>query len=98
MNIMDIADTIDSKREKEEIGVRPGEKLHEQMIAVEDAPFTYEYDDYFKIIPELVTKVNLKAYIKDGVRVDEGFSYSSNTNQVWMTNEELREIISLNNL
>ena len=53
MNIMEIAKAIDSKVKIKIVGIRPGEKIHEQMIGVEDAPYTYEYDDYFKILPAI---------------------------------------------
>ena len=53
MNILDIAQACAPDAAHKIIGIRPGEKLHEQMIGVEDAPHTYEYDDYFKIIPAI---------------------------------------------
>lgn len=51
MNVTDIARAVDLEAEFDIIGIRPGEKLHEQMIGAEDAYYTYEYDDYYKIIP-----------------------------------------------
>ena len=51
MKIMDIAKAIDKDFEHKVVGIRPGEKLHEQMIGEEDADFTYEYDGYYKILP-----------------------------------------------
>ena len=53
MNICDIATAVDPDAEQIEIGIRPGEKLHEQMIGVEDAHYTYEYDEHYKIIPQI---------------------------------------------
>ena len=53
MNICDIATAVDDKAEQVEIGIRPGEKLHEQMIGVEDSHFTYEYPEHFKILPQI---------------------------------------------
>jgi len=53
MNILDIASAIQSKVNYKIVGMRPGEKLHEQMIGSEDSPFTYEYKDYYKILPAI---------------------------------------------
>ena len=53
MNIMDIADAIAPNAKKDFIGIRPGEKIHEKMISVEDSLTTYEYEDYFKILPAI---------------------------------------------
>ena len=50
MLVTDIAKSVDPNAALKYTGIRPGEKLHEQMIGVEDALFTYEYDDYFKIL------------------------------------------------
>ena len=54
MNILDIAKAVDNKAKHELIGIRPGEKIHEQMIGLEDAAHTYEYDDYYKILPYII--------------------------------------------
>ena len=53
MNIIDIAKAVSETNEYEIIGIRPGEKLHEQMIGIEDAPYTREYPGYFKILPQI---------------------------------------------
>ena len=90
MNIMDIAAAVSDSANTRVIGVRPGEKLHEQMIGIEDAPFTFEYDDYYKILPMINDWFNSTDRIKDGVRVDADFSYVSNTNKEWMSVEDLR--------
>lgn len=96
MNICDIAAAVDKNAEQVEIGIRPGEKLHEQMIGVEDAYFTYEYSDYFKILPQICEWGSIEAMIKGGVRVPEGFSYRSDNNTEWMSIEQLREWIEQN--
>ena len=79
------------RQKKKEIGIRPGEKLHEQMIGVEDAPNTYEYNEYFKILPAIHNWSNDPNRIKDGKKVNENFLYSSNTNSDWMSSKELSE-------
>ena len=95
MNVLDIAHAISSDVQTKIVGIRPGEKLHEQMIGAEDAPFTYEYEDYFKILPMINDWFNSKDRIKDGVLVNTEFNYSSDNNSEWMSVEELREWIRL---
>ena len=96
MNICDIARAVDANCEQKEIGIRPGEKLHEQMIGVEDAPHTYEYPGHFKILPAIHSWDSDERRIKDGVRVPEGFSYTSDNNKSWMTIPELQKWIEAN--
>lgn len=96
MNICDIATAVDDKAEQIEIGIRPGEKLHEQMIGVEDAYFTYEYPEHFKILPQICNWGPIEAMIKGGTRVPEGFSYTSDNNKEWMTIPQLQEWIEKN--
>ena len=94
INILDIAKAISENAKIEIIGIRPGEKLHEQMIAAEDSPFTYEYEDYFKIFSSLQEITD--DVIKNGKSVEDGFIYNSKENKKWMTSEELSEWIKLN--
>ena len=89
MNIMDIADSIAPSAQKNEIGIRPGEKLHEQMIGEEDAAFTYEYNDYFKILPQINNWNQDGNRIKNGIKVPDDFCYRSDTNTQWMSKSEL---------
>ena len=96
MNICDIASAVDDKAEQVEIGIRPGEKLHEQMIGVEDAHFTYEYPEHFKILPQICEWGTMESMIKGGKQVPEGFSYTSDNNKEWMTIPQLREWIEEN--
>ena len=96
MNICDIARAVDANCEQKEIGIRPGEKLHEQMIGVEDAPHTYEYPGHYKILPAIHSWDSDERRIKDGVRVPEGFSYTSDNNKSWMTIPELQKWIDAN--
>ena len=93
MKVVDIAKTIAPEAELRIIGIRPGEKLHEQMIGTEDAPFTFEYEDYFKILPQINNWDQDTDRIKNGKRVDENFQYSSDTNTHWMGCNELSQWI-----
>lgn len=96
MRITDIAEAIAPHSKYEFIGIRPGEKLHEQMIGSEDSHFTYEYSRYYKILPQINEWSNDINRIKDGVRVPEGFIYRSDINPVWMKKDELRSWIDFN--
>ena len=89
MNILDIAKAIDPSAKIKYIGIRAGEKIHEQMIGIEDAPHTFEFDTYFKILPAIYGWSNDKNRIKNGKKVPENFVYSSDNNDKWMTTDEL---------
>ena len=96
MKVIDIAKVVVPKAKPKLIGIRPGEKLHEQMISSEDSYSTYEYADYYKILPQINNWKKDKLRIKKGTLVPEGFVYSSNNNNEWMTKSELKKWIDLN--
>lgn len=96
MRITDIAKAAVPEAAQCIVGIRPGEKLHEQMIGMEDAPYTFEYSDHFKILPAIHKWSSDPYRIKDGKPVPEGFIYSSDNNTDWMTIEQLRSWIGAN--
>lgn len=96
MKVTDVAKAVSEKSEQKVIGIRPGEKLHEQMIGLEDAPHTYEYEDYYKILPAINNWSSDPERINGGVKVDSDFTYSSDNNKDWMTIETLRDWINAN--
>jgi len=96
MKVTDVALAVDENTKQEEVGIRPGEKLHEQMIGIEDAPYTYEYPEYFKILPSINDWSKDESRIDDGVKVSEGFMYTSDNNKEWMEISELKNWIELN--
>lgn len=89
MKITDLAKVISPDCRQETVGIRPGEKLHEQMIGCEDSYYTYEYPHYFKILPAIHEWDKDVNRIKDGTKVPEGFSYTSDNNEEWMSAKEL---------
>lgn len=96
MKVTDVASTVAPEATQKIVGIRPGEKLHEQMIGSEDAYFTYEYPEHFKILPAIHNWSADQARIKDGVRVPEGFVYASDNNPEWMTQADLGVWIDAN--
>ena len=96
MNVTDLAKVIAPHAEQEVVGIRPGEKLHEQMIGAEDAYYTYEYPEHFKILPAINSWDQDASRIKDGTKVPEGFIYSSDNNGHWMSEEQLRRWVNAN--
>jgi FlaA1/EpsC-like NDP-sugar epimerase len=92
--ITDVAEAIGPDCRKEIVGIRPGEKLHEEMVTVTDALSTVEFEKYFVILPsmqmwdvrEFTTRFN-------GQSCPDGFSYNSGENTQWLTVEEIREQI-----
>ena len=96
MTITDIARAVSPEASYKIIGIRPGEKLHEQMIGPEDAMHTFEYSDYYKILPMIHSWSSDPNRIKSGIKVAPGFQYVSNTNTEWMSVESLSSWIESN--
>jgi UDP-N-acetylglucosamine 4,6-dehydratase/5-epimerase len=96
MKVTDVAIAVDDKAKQEEVGIRPGEKLHEQMIGLEDALYTYEYPDHFKILPSINDWSKDPDRIGSGKKVDSEFIYCSNNNKEWMEISELQQWIEAN--
>jgi FlaA1/EpsC-like NDP-sugar epimerase len=96
MKVVDLARVIAPNAKHEIIGIRPGEKLHEQMIGIEDAPFTFDYEQYYKILPQINGWNLTKERIKDGVKVADDFIYTSDLNPNWMMPSELLEWMRVN--
>lgn len=96
MKIIDIANAINPNIEKKLVGIRPGEKLHEQMIGFEDSPYTYEYKSYYKIFPSIHNWSSDPSRIRDGKKVSENFIYSSDTNKYWLTISEFKKWLTKN--
>jgi|TARA_B100001079_G_C16382705_1_gene502841 UDP-N-acetylglucosamine 4,6-dehydratase (inverting) len=96
MKITDLARVIAPEAKQEIVGIRPGEKLHEQMIGAEDSFYTYEYPEHYKILPQINDWGTDTNRIKDGVKVPDGFTYASDTNTEWMNDAELQAWIDTN--
>jgi UDP-N-acetylglucosamine 4,6-dehydratase len=91
MSITDIARAVAPDAEHKIIGIRPGEKIHEQMIGMEDAPYTYAYDQHYKILPMIHNWSADPSRIKNGIKVEDGFTYTSDNNLEWMDVATLRQ-------
>lgn len=89
MSVVDLAKALAPECKLEVVGIRPGEKLHEQMIGEEDAHYTYEYPEHYKILPVINDWSTSPERIKDGVQVAQDFIYRSDNNADWMTKDEL---------
>ena len=96
IKIADIAEAIAPQSKHKIVGIRPGEKLHEQMISSDEAYSTYEYSNYYKILPQINKWDEDNLRIKDGVKVDEGFSYRSDNNSEWITAADLKKWVDIN--
>ena len=96
--ITDVAEAIGPECEQRVVGIRPGEKLHEEMITQVDSLSTIETDKYYIIVPHLPftpmneTMEKFKQF-HQGRSIEEGFSYASNTNSEWLSVEDLRGLI-----
>jgi UDP-N-acetylglucosamine 4,6-dehydratase len=96
MKVIDVAHVIAPNAKQKIVGIRPGEKLHEQMIGEEDSYFTYEYPEHFKILPQINDWGDDTKRIKGGVKVPEGFIYASDSNPAWMSDVDLQVWIDAN--
>jgi len=93
--ILDIAEAIAPGCETEVIGIRPGEKLHEEMITETDALNTIELKNHYVILPSMpLWDVEEFVEVFGGKRCPEGFSYSSGRNTDWLTVEQLRQLVA----
>jgi UDP-N-acetylglucosamine 4,6-dehydratase len=98
MTILDIANAVAPGAKHKIIGIRPGEKIHEQMIGSEDALHTYEFANYYKILPAIHNWSSDPSRSHGGIRVQDGFIYTSDKNAAWMTVEQLQAWIESNRL
>lgn len=96
MKVIDVAKAIAPDASHEIVGIRPGEKLHEQMIGPEDSPHTYEYDEHYKILPAIHEWSKDPERINGGKLVEPDFTYSSDNNLDWMSINTLTSWIKQN--
>ncbi|OYU56009.1 MAG: UDP-N-acetylglucosamine 4,6-dehydratase (inverting) [Chitinophagaceae bacterium BSSC1] len=94
--ILDIATAVDPTCEQRIVGIRPGEKIHEEMITSSDSFTTYDLGKYYVILPQ-IPKWNLDDFIKHfgAVKVPVGFKYNSGDNEEWETVDSLRKLIKM---
>lgn len=92
MNMMDLAVAIAPECSVEFIGIRPGEKLHESMISEDEARQAVDIGDRYAILPAHPWWSN--SYWEEGQRLPDGFAYASNTNEWWLSQEELMRMIN----
>lgn len=92
--ITDVAKAVAPNCKQEVIGIRPGEKIHEEMITSSDSFYTYDLGKYYTILPS-VPNFNIEDFVKNfsARKVEEGFSYDSGTNSDWETIDGLRQLI-----
>ena len=95
--ILDVAEAIAPECKKEIIGIRPGEKIHEEMITYSDSFSTYDIGNYFVVLPQITTW-NLTEFIDfySAIKVKEGFNYNSENNSEWLSIDAIRNLIKDN--
>lgn len=96
MKVTDLARVVAPDAAQKVVGIRPGEKLHEQMISAEDSYTTFEYLEHYKILPVINNWATCEKRIKDGKKVPEGFVYASDNNSEWMTDAQMQSWIDAN--
>ena len=96
--LTDVAKAINPKCSLEIVGIRPGEKLHEEMITDTDALNTIEFQDHFVILPSSLPQWDIGQFIQEsngvpGERTSDGFSYNSGNNSNFLSVKELHQLI-----
>ena len=91
VKILDLAKCLAPKCKIIETGLRPGEKLHEQLISKDESQYTYEFGDYYKILSPLHGWNKSRKRIGEGVAVEEDFYYTSNRNDRWLNQKDLKD-------
>ncbi len=94
VKIVELAKALAPNAKLEEIGLRPGEKLHEQLIGEDEAQYTYKFDGYYKILSPLNNWCNDKKRTLGGEKVGSDFVYKSDTNDSWLTQKKLERWLS----
>lgn len=92
--ITDLAKAMSTNCEFKEIGIREGEKLHEIMVTKDDSRMTYEYDKHYIIYPNFEWMDLSKSLLPGGKLVEEGFEYSSSSNEDWLNVAQLQELLA----
>lgn len=92
-HIVDLAKAMLPDCKINEFGIREGEKLHEVMVTKDDSLLTYEYEKHYIIYPHFEWWNLAAGFTEGGVKVPEGFEYSSGTNTEWLGVEELKEAL-----
>ena len=92
--IMDVAEAIGPDCEKPVVGIRPGEKIHEEMITSSDSYNTYDLGKYYIVVPTVPSRM-LQQFVEENQdkKVAPGFSYNSGDNTEWETVDSLRDLI-----
>lgn len=90
--VTDLAKAMSPDCKMPEIGIRPGEKLHEIMVTTEDSATTYEYEKHFIVYPQMVFNDRQKINTS-GKKVEDGFSYSSGNNTEWLSVEDIQRLL-----
>ena len=95
MKVTDLFDALTPGTEKEIVGIRPGEKLHEMLLTEDESRHAVELENHYVILSEFfgLEKDTHKKYHKIGKKTKHGFSFASHTNDKWLTKKELLKII-----
>lgn len=89
--VTDLAKAMLPEAQLKEVGIREGEKLHEVMVTEEDSRLTYDYGDHYIIYPHFDWWNTAKHFKEGGIKVADGFRYSSDNNEEWLSEEVMRE-------
>ncbi len=98
MKLVDLFDVLCPDAEKEIIGIRPGEKLHEILLPEEESRHSVDLDNYYVVIPEFEPEKKFEKFFQKGKKVNSGYSFSSDNNKKWLVKKDLSDLIKVLNL
>lgn len=93
MRLENLFDTLVPNAEKEVVGIRPGEKLHEILLTEQEARHALELENHYVILPEFLPEEDFKKYFEIGKKLENNFRYTSDTNTKWLTNSLFKELL-----
>lgn len=93
MRIVDLMETIAPGAEREIIGIRPGEKVHETLLTEQEAEHALELGNYYVIIPEFLNPKKYEKYSDVAKKLESGFKFTSDTNKDWLAPEDFKNIL-----
>jgi len=95
MKLVDLFDALVPKAEREIIGIRPGEKLHEVLLTEQESRHALFLGDYYVILPEFLGNEKYEKYSKLGKKVEANFRFASDTNENWLTLGDFKKMLNI---
>ena len=93
MKLVDLFDALVPMAEKEIIGIRPGEKLHEILLTEQESRHALSLENYYVVLPEFLGEEKYKKYFEIGEKIEKNFRFTSDTNKNWLSIEDFKKLL-----